>query len=172
MKKVMLVAGFAALSLVACNKKEDASSRIGNNVTATEPVTTNAETPATTQPNATIGTAEAPATASTTPQNGYPKIAFNKTTHDFGDLKKGSKGEYEFIIKNEGTVDLVIIDAKASCGCTVPEKPTAPIKPGKSDKLKVVFSANSPGLQNKNITLTTNTQAGSEMLTIKANVIE
>ncbi|WKW47215.1 DUF1573 domain-containing protein [Myroides sp. JBRI-B21084] len=172
MKKLMLVAGFAALSLVACNKKEDASSRIGNNVTAAEPTATN-NTPATTQPNAAAGAPETTATtANETPQNGYPKIAFNKTTHDFGDLKKGSKGEFEFIIKNEGTVDLVVIDAKASCGCTVPEKPTAPIKPGKSDKMKVVFSANSPGLQSKNITLTTNTQAGSEMLTIKANVIE
>lgn len=147
MKKLMIIAGFSALSLVACNKKEDASSRIKDGV-ATE----------------TTSTGEI--------QTGFPKIAFNETVHDFGDVKKGSQNEVEFEIRNEGAVDLVIINASATCGCTVPEKPEAPIKPGESTKMKVVFSATSVGLQNKNVTLTTNTEAGSEILTVKANVIE
>lgn len=162
MKKLMFAAGFAALSLMACNKKEDASSRIQEGASTTTETTTTSTT--------TDGVTET--TSSTNTQTGFPKIAFNETTHDFGELKKGSKGEVEFEIRNEGTVDLVIIDAKASCGCTVPEKPTEPIKPGKSAKMKVVFSANSAGLQSKNITLTTNTEAGSEVLTVKANVTE
>lgn len=69
-------------------------------------------------------------------------------------------------------MDLVIINASATCGCTVPEKPEAPIKPGETAKMKVVFSASALGLQSKNVTLTTNTEAGSEMLTVRANVIE
>ena len=154
----MFAAGFAALSLMACNKKEDASSLIKDGASTSE-----------TTPTA-IAADGAAQTA--TAQTGFPKIAFNETTHDFGELKKGSKGEVEFEIRNEGTVDLVIIDAKASCGCTDPEKPTEPIKPGQSAKMKVVFSATSPGLQSKNITLTTNTEAGSEVLTVKANVTE
>lgn len=157
MKKLMFAAGLAALSLMACNKKENASSLIQDG-TPTEATATE------TAPNGVADTTSA--------QTGFPKIAFNKTTHDFGELKKGSKGEVEFEIRNEGTVDLVIIDAKASCGCTVPEKPEEPIKPGASAKMKVVFSANSAGLQSKNITLTTNTEAGSEVLTVKANVTE
>ena len=159
MRKLVLAAGFAALSLVACNKKEDAASRIGEG-TATEATTADANT------------TEAAAPAADQSQTGVPVIAFNETTHDFGDVKKGSKNEVEFEIKNEGTVDLVIIDAKASCGCTVPEKPQEPIKPGTSAKMKVVFSANSVGMQSKNVTLTTNTEAGSEVLSIKANVTE
>ena len=162
MKKLMLVAGFAALSLVACNKKENASERIQNGESTTTETTTTSTT--------TDGVTET--ATSTTTQTGFPKIAFNETIHDFGDVKKGSKNEVEFEIKNEGTVDLVIIDAKASCGCTVPEKPQEPIKPGNSAKMKVVFSANSAGLQSKNVTLTTNTEAGSEVLTVKANVTE
>lgn len=161
MKKVMLVAGFAALSLVACNKKEDASSKIQDGTTTSETTTTSTTTNGVTE-----------TTTETSTQTGFPKIGFDKTTHDFGELKKGAKGEVEFEIKNEGTVDLVVIDAKASCGCTVPEAPKEPIKPGQSAKLKVVFSANSPGLQSKNVTLTTNTEAGSEVLTVKANVVE
>ena len=154
MKKLMFAAGFAALSLMACNKKENASALINDGATTSTETTANG------------------VTETTTSQTGFPKIAFDKTTHDFGELKKGDKGEVEFEIKNEGTVDLVIIDAKASCGCTVPERPTDPIKPGSSAKMKVVFSATSAGLQSKNVTLTTNTEAGSEVLTVKANVTE
>src|SRR5690554_231077 len=152
MRKLMLIAGISALSLVACNKKEDASSRIKDGAVAE-----------------TISTGE---TAAAATQTGFPVIAFNETVHDFGDLKKGTKAEVEFEITNEGNVDLVIINASASCGCTVPEKPEAPIKPGESAKMKVVFSATSMGLQSKNVTLTTNTEAGTEILTVKANVIE
>ena len=112
MKKILFVAGFATITLVACNKSENASARIQEGNT-----TTNSETAA--MPTATNSDVATSATA----QDGFPKIAFDKTVHDFGDLKKGSKGEVEFEIKNEGTVDLVVIDAKASCGCTVPEKP-------------------------------------------------
>lgn len=149
----MLIAGFSALSLVACNKKEDASSRIKDGAVAE-----------------TTSTGETAAVAAT--QTGFPVIAFNETVHDFGDLKKGTKAEVEFEITNEGNVDLVIINASASCGCTVPEKPEEPIKPGESAKMKVVFSATSTGLQSKNVTLTTNTEAGTDILTVKANVIE
>lgn len=153
----MFAAGFAALSLMACNKKENASALIQDGTSApTETTTADAAT--------TTDTANA--------QIGFPKIAFNETVHDFGELKKGDKAEVEFEIRNEGNVDLVIIDAKASCGCTVPEKPSEPIKPGASAKMKVVFSATSAGLQSKNVTLTTNTEAGSEILTVKANVTE
>lgn len=154
----MFAAGFAALSLMACNKKENASALIQDGTTV--------ETTTTTEDGSTQ------TTSTTTTQTGFPKIAFNETTHDFGELKKGDKAEVEFEIRNEGNVDLVIIDAKASCGCTVPEKPSEPIKPGSSAKMKVVFSATSAGLQSKNVTLTTNTEVGSEVLTVKANVTE
>lgn len=147
----MFIAGFSALGLVACNTKEDASSRIQDGAVA-ESTTEEVESTAT--------------------PTGFPVIAFDKTTHDFGDLKKGSSAEVEFEITNEGDVDLVIINASASCGCTVPEKPEAPIQPGETAKMKVVFSATSAGLQSKNVTLTTNTEAGSEVLTVRANVIE
>ena len=160
MKKLMFAAGFAALSLMACNKKENASALIQEGGSTTTETTT-------------ATTTNGAETASTTnSQTGFPKIAFNETVHDFGELKKGDKAEVEFEIRNEGNVDLVIIDAKASCGCTVPEKPSEPIKPGASAKMKVVFSATSAGLQSKNVTLTTNTEAGSEILTVKANVTE
>ena len=100
------------------------------------------------------------------------KMTFEEKVYNFGNIKQGEIVSHSFVFKNTGNADLVITNTKTTCGCTVPEKPTEPIKPGKSAKMKVVFSATSAGLQSKNITLTTNTEAGSEVLTVKANVTE
>lgn len=101
----------------------------------------------------------------------FPKVELDKEVHDFGTIKEGDVVETEFIVKNVGETDLVISDAKGSCGCTVPEPPKEPIKPGASAPIKVSFdSKNKPGSQEKTVTLTTNTENGHETFKIKANV--
>ena len=97
-------------------------------------------------------------------------IAFDKEIHDFGNISYENKVETTFKIKNTGENPLVILNAQASCGCTIPEKPTEPILPGKEGDLKVAFKPNKAGAISKRITLTTNTEAGKEYVTIKANV--
>lgn len=64
----------------------------------------------------------------------------NGETHDFGTLKEGAVAVYEFRFKNVGKDTLTIDKVKASCSCTVPEWPKAPIPPGKTGKLKVSFN--------------------------------
>lgn len=97
-------------------------------------------------------------------------IAFDKETHDFGDIPYEDKVETVFKIKNTGDKPLIISNAQASCGCTIPEKPTEPILPGEDGELKVAFKPNKEGAVSKRITITANTEAGKEFLTIKANV--
>lgn len=100
-----------------------------------------------------------------------PVLKFDKTEHDFGQLKEGDKVTTEFVLTNTGDADLVIVSAVGSCGCTVPEPPTEPIKPGDSAPIKVTFdSTGKPGQQEKTVTITTNTAAGKETCKIKANV--
>ncbi|UGS24723.1 DUF1573 domain-containing protein [Flavobacterium channae] len=99
------------------------------------------------------------------------KIELDKEVHDFGTIKEGDIVETEFIVKNVGDSDLLIHDAKGSCGCTVPLPPKEPIKSGDSAPIKVSFdSKNKPGQQEKTVTLTTNTANGHETFKIKANV--
>ena len=66
-----------------------------------------------------------------------PKATFEVTNHNFGTIKE-SKGpvtcKFEFV--NTGDKPLIITDATASCGCTRPEFPTKPIKPGKKGKIR------------------------------------
>ncbi|MFD2909266.1 DUF1573 domain-containing protein [Flavobacterium ardleyense] len=100
-----------------------------------------------------------------------PKVKFDKEFHDFGTIAEGVVVETEFIVTNVGESDLLIFEAKGSCGCTVPEPPKDPIKPGESAPIKVAFdSKGKPGNQEKTVTLTTNTEILHEMFRIKANV--
>lgn len=66
---------------------------------------------------------------------------FNTEKHDFGKIKQGVPVTFNFEIKNIGDKPLVVENASASCGCTVPEKPEKPINPGATGKVKVQFSA-------------------------------
>jgi len=74
-------------------------------------------------------------------KNGEPKIQFEKIFHDFGYITQGEIVEYEFIFTNNGDADLLIANASASCGCTIPEYPKEPITPGKQGRIKVKFNS-------------------------------
>ena len=77
-----------------------------------------------------------------------PKVKLDKEIHDFGTIVEGTVAETEFIVTNTGEGDLLIADAKGSCGCTVPKPPKDPIKPGDSAPIKVSFdSKGKPGAQ-------------------------
>ncbi|GAA4272790.1 DUF1573 domain-containing protein [Aquimarina gracilis] len=100
-----------------------------------------------------------------------PIMSFSETTYNFGTINEGDVVEHEFLFKNTGEAPLVIISAKGSCGCTVPKWSTEPIQPGESGSLLVRFnSSGKPNMQTKQITITTNTEKGKEILKVKANV--
>ena len=144
MIKKVLVVGVLAISFIACQDTTAASSRVDQDK------------------------AQKLQQAATNDQ--YPVVEFNKTEHDFGFVENNEAVYTEFEIKNTGDADLIIINAFASCGCTVPEYQKTPIKPGEVSTLKVRFQQATPGVQQKSVTLRTNTKRGEELLTIKANV--
>jgi hypothetical protein len=123
-------------------------------------------------PNPTGATANAPTTAAvTSASEKITSCKFEELVYNWGSIKKGDKMTHIFKFKNTGTEPLVILSAKGSCGCTVPEKPQAPIEPGKTGEIKVVFdSAGKDGQQAKTITVEANTKEKNMVLTIKGEV--
>lgn len=112
-----------------------------------------------------------PETATPPAAGKFPVMEFEKKEHDFGTINQGDKVVYTFNFKNTGEADLIITNAVGSCGCTVPEYPKEAVKPGESGKMKVSFdSAGKSGQQQKTITVTANTAAGKETLTIKTSI--
>ena len=98
-------------------------------------------------------------------------MTFDTEVFDFGTIKQGDKVQHDFKFTNSGHSDLVITDAKGSCGCTVPEYPKDPIKPGESGVIKVKFDSHGKsGQHSKSVTLFCNVEQGNKVLNIKANI--
>ncbi len=89
---------------------------------------------------------------------GAAAMTFKEETYDFGKIKDGEKVSHDFIFENTGEAPLIILNATATCGCTVPEWPKEPIAVGGTAKITVVFdSAGKVGLQDKVVTILANT---------------
>jgi hypothetical protein len=106
------------------------------------------------------------------PPGSQPEIRFEKTEHHFGDVLQGEKVGYGFIFTNVGDASLVIRDATASCGCTVPRYSSEPIPPGGKGSVEVVFdSSGRLGQQSKTVTVQTNGKEPVVYLKIEANIV-
>lgn len=100
-----------------------------------------------------------------------PTMDFTDTMHDFGKMEEGEVVTYDFTFKNNGKKPLLISSAAGSCGCTAPDYPHKPINPGEEGVIHVKY--NSEGKmyhQEKSVTVTTNSNKGTHMLYIKADV--
>lgn len=142
MRKIFLCAAMAGLMFTACTQNPK-----------TAEVAQSAENP-------TLAANAQPADATNA-----PAMKFEKVTHDFGKIKSGDKVTWQFKFTNSGKSPLIIKDAVATCGCTKPEWPTAPVQPGADGVIKVTFdSAGKMGLQDKQITITANTNPAQNMV--------
>jgi hypothetical protein len=113
-------------------------------------------------------------TAATTAVNttNAPVMKFADVTHDFGKIKQGDKTSYDFKFTNTGKSPLIVTNAVASCGCTTPEWPKEPVLPGKDGKISVTFnSAGKSGLQDKQITITANTNPAQNVVHLIGEVL-
>lgn len=100
-----------------------------------------------------------------------PKFEFTEMEYDFGNIKEGDVVEHTFSFTNTGESPLLIQNASASCGCTVPQWPKEPVAVGETGEIQVRFnSANKSGVQNKTIRITANTEPATTTLRIKSNV--
>jgi hypothetical protein len=94
------------------------------------------------------------------------------TAYNFGKVADGEKVEYSYRFKNSGSKPLVIVEATASCGCTVPQKPEKPILPGETGFIKVVFdSKGRVGEAHKTITVISNAKPEFPQLVLTGTVM-
>ena len=101
-------------------------------------------------------------------------IKFATDVIDFGKVKAQSENTYAFEFVNTGTEPLLIENAKGSCGCTVPNWPKDPIMPGSKGKIDVVFrpqTRESEGEDKQTVTVYSNTNPKTTVLTVKAMVM-
>lgn len=85
-----------------------------------------------------------------------PKIVFNKTVHDFGELVQNTPAVCEFKFYNKGKSPLIVKNVHASCGCTIPSWSSEPIMPGDSGVIQVKYSTATLGAIDKLIDVSSN----------------
>jgi hypothetical protein len=112
-----------------------------------------------------------PASGSGASNGELPTMIFGDTNHDFGSINQGEKVSYTFKFKNTGKADLVISSAVGSCGCTVPHYPKGTIHAGDTSTVDVTFdSSGKQGKILKTVTLVTNCQPSTKIITITAEI--
>ena len=100
-----------------------------------------------------------------------PKIEFENYEHNFGKILEGEQLSYSFKFKNTGDAPLLITAVEKTCGCTSPEFPKEPIKPGDEGKITITYdSKGHNGFQNKRLVVKANTNPSETILRIKAQV--
>ncbi|MEG1547006.1 MAG: DUF1573 domain-containing protein [Bacteroidaceae bacterium] len=101
------------------------------------------------------------------------EIKFDKTTNDFGTFSENEPTvTCSFKFTNVGDDMLIIHQAVASCGCTVPSYTKEPIKPGDSGEIKVVYNGAGkyPGPFKKSITIRSNAKTEMTRLYIEGDM--
>ena len=92
-------------------------------------------------------------------QQNQASIKFDKMIHNFGTFSENQPTQKcVFTFTNVGTAPLIINQAVASCGCSIPSYTKAPIKPGEKGEIKVTYNGTGafPGHFKKTITVRTN----------------
>jgi len=101
----------------------------------------------------------------------YPVMEFEEQEFDFGAVEEGEVVEHTFVFTNTGDAPLIVSNAVATCGCTVPTWTKKAISPGDKGEMLVKFNTRGkPNQQMKAVRITANTQSGRETLRIKAFV--
>ncbi|MDQ3392559.1 MAG: DUF1573 domain-containing protein [Bacteroidota bacterium] len=169
MKKLSSLLSFIALSLVlfSCNNS-DLESRING----LEKRVADLEAPKV-KPELTLAQnqIENVETAEEVPSGPAPKFKFEHEEFDFGTIKEGVVVSHTFKFTNVGEAPLIIQNASATCGCTVPDWTKSPIPVGGTGEVQVKYdSKNKSGVENKIVTITANTVPADTKLSIKTVV--
>ncbi len=100
-----------------------------------------------------------------------PKLVWENPVHDFGAFQENlGLVSCTFKAVNTGTEPVVVLAARANCGCTRPTYPKTPIAPGDTLSIGVSYDPTGrPGKFSKQIKVDTN--CGSQHLLIKGSVI-
>lgn len=165
MKKNLIYTFAMAVALMAtsCNQENatDASA------TATDATAATATEATIDNPN--IATTEQ--AVATTANPNAPAMNFEQQVYDFGTIKQGEVVNHTFTFTNTGKEPLIIENASASCGCTVPEWPRTPIAPGEKGEIKVQFNSTGKyGQQSPMVTIRANTEPNITQVSLKGTV--
>ncbi len=159
LKFPLLTVCFLAIGLFSCNQSnDDVRDAARQDIETVAPANPNAAAPA--QPG--VAAPTGPVTAMT----------FDESSFNFGSVTEGEIITHTYSFKNSGNEPLIVSDARGTCGCTVPSKPTAPIAPGETGEITVRFDTNNKvGERQQKVTITANTDPAQTVISLDGTVV-
>jgi hypothetical protein len=103
----------------------------------------------------------------------FAKAEWDDMLYDLGEVVQGQTATHTFTVTNKGLIPLELTDAKASCGCTIPEYSNDPILPGETGQVTVVFdSSKKLGKFHQGIVVYNNTINRRSIIYVRGTVIK
>lgn len=116
---------------------------------------------------AAVSDSEASDAASGDEPAGPSALLFDRTTADLGTISEDDAPvAVEFPFRNGGTSPVVVTQVRTTCGCTIPEYPREPIRPGAGGTIRVTFHPKGhPGALHRSVRVCT-TEAAANAETV------
>lgn len=105
----------------------------------------------------------------------YAEIKFDTLRCNLGVFPESDPvRKYSFRFTNTGTAPLIINQAFASCGCTVPDYTKDPIQPGEKGSIDITYNGSGilPGRFTKTVTIRSNARSRIVRLVIEGEMTE
>ena len=98
-------------------------------------------------------------------------VVWKSETIDVGTIPQNTPKPIIFEFKNTGKTAVIVTNVQGSCGCTATDYTKTPIAPGKSGTITATYNAANAGAFSKTVSVTTNADAATKVLTIKGTVV-
>jgi hypothetical protein len=100
-----------------------------------------------------------------------PHLVLDKSVHDFGKMEAGQQPTARFTVKNTGKTPLVLGTLNAGCYCVGYKTPPAPIAPGQSATIDLLYTQRQLGQVSDVVTISSNDVSGDAKVTLKATIV-
>jgi hypothetical protein len=101
-----------------------------------------------------------------------PRLVLERPGYDFGRVEAGQQSVARIGVRNTGPKDLVLTTVSSNCYCVGYRAAPAPIKPGQSAVVELVYAQRAVGPTTEVVTLDSNDLHGDTKITFKANVVK
>lgn len=98
-------------------------------------------------------------------------IKWKQVEINLGEIAQNQPVTVEFEFTNTGELPVIISNVQASCGCTSTNFSKTPVAPGETSKVTATYNAATKGIFKKTVTVTTNAEETTKVLTLTGSVI-
>jgi hypothetical protein len=101
-----------------------------------------------------------------------PRLTLERGIYDFGRVEAGQQSVARIGVRNTGPKDLVLSTISSPCYCVGYRAAPAPIKPGQTAVVELVYNQRNVGAATEEVKLASNDLHGEAKLLLKANVVK